>query len=173
MMVVSTARLELRRMTPADAAFIVELVNEPAFIQYIGDKAVRNEAGALRYIADVALNSYQAFGFGLYAVTLKADGTPIGVCGLLKRAYLDDVDIGFAFLAQHRGQGFALEAAAAVLAYGRAQLGLPRIVATTAPANFASMALLAKLGFRDEGLIELPAYDTASRLFSINFPQHP
>ena len=158
-------------MSPADADFIIELVNEPAFREYIGDKGIQNTHDALRYIESVGTSSYAAFGFGLYIADLKDSGTPIGICGLLKRPYLSDVDIGFAFLDRYRGQGYAYEAAAAVLEYGRTTLGLPRIIATTAPGNLASVKLLNRLGLREQGTIDLPVYAAPSRLFSIDFAE--
>ena len=158
-------------MSPADADFIIELVNEPAFREYIGDKGVQNTCDALRYIESVGTSSYSAFGFGLYIAALKESGSQIGICGLLKRPYLTDVDIGFAFLDRYRGQGYAFEAAAAVLEYARSTLGLSRVIATTALGNAASVKLLNRLGLREQGTIDLPVYAAPSRLFSIDFSE--
>ena len=142
MIIVQTQRLLIRHMGAADADFIIELVNEPAFVTYIGDKAVHTTADALRYINSVGPSSYAAFGFGLFITALRETGEAIGICGLLKRPYLTDVDIGFALLERFRGQGYAHEAAAAVLAYGRDQLELPRIIATTSPAFRSTRRIL-------------------------------
>jgi RimJ/RimL family protein N-acetyltransferase len=112
---------------------------------------VRTEEDARRYIRAGPLDSYERLGFGLYLVALKATGEPIGICGLLKRDWLEDVDVGFAFLEPFRSQGFGFESAQAVLAYGRSALGLERILAIVSPDNEASICLLQKLGFRPSG----------------------
>lgn len=145
-----TARLVLRRLCDDDAPFIVELLNQPSFLRYIGDKGVRTVQDACRYLQDGPLASYARHGFGLYLVELKEGGQPIGICGLLKRDYLPDADVGFAFLPRFWSKGYALESAAAVLAQGRARSGLRRVLAITSPDNVASIGLLARLGFRFE-----------------------
>ncbi len=164
MAILETERLFLREFTPADAAFIVELLNEPDFIRNIGDKGVRDAAGAGTYLRDGPLASYTKHGFGLWCVTLK-DGTPIGMCGLLQRDFLPGPDLGFALLARHRGQGYAHEAAAAVLRHAREKLGLPVLHALTAFRNPDSVKLLVKLGFDFEEFIERPDQGSPTRLF--------
>jgi RimJ/RimL family protein N-acetyltransferase len=166
--VIETERLVLRRLAVDDAEFIVELLNQPSFLRYIGDKEVRNNADAVRYIQAGPLASYERFGFGLYLVELKETGVPIGICGLLKRDSLPDVDVGFAFLPSYWSQGYAYEAAAAVMTYGRDVLGLRRIVAITSPDNDGSIRLLEKLGLRFERLIKLSADQSEVRLFGSN-----
>ena len=168
MTVIKTERLVLRRLAIDDAEFIVELLNQPSFLRYIGDKEVRNNADAVRYIQDGPLASYERFGFGLYLVELKETGVPMGICGLLKRDSLPDVDVGFAFLPSYWSQGYAFEAAAAVMTYGRDVLGLRRIVAITSPDNEGSIRLLEKLGLRFERLIKLSADQSEVRLFGSN-----
>jgi RimJ/RimL family protein N-acetyltransferase len=164
MNVLETDRLVLRRLTPDDAPFILELLNDPLFLRFVSDKGVRTTADAAEYIRHGPMASYEQHGFGLFLVTLK-DGTPIGMCGLLKRAVLEDVDVGFAFRPQFGGRGYATEAAAATVAYGRTVLGLKRIVAITAPDNAASQNVLKKIGLRYEKTLQLPAYSTDSLLF--------
>ena len=115
MKILETERLTLRWFTLDDAEFIYELVNQPAWIRYIGDRGVDSLAAARNYIETVPLAAYRQHGFGLYAVERKTDGTLIGICGLLKRETLNDVDIGFALLARYEGQGLMYEAAAAML----------------------------------------------------------
>jgi RimJ/RimL family protein N-acetyltransferase len=166
--VIETNRLVLRRLSPDDAEFINELLNQPSFLRYIGDKEVRNSADAVRYIQTGPLASYERFGFGLYLVELKETGVPIGICGLLKRDSLPDVDIGFAFLPNFWSQGYAFESASAVMTYGRDVLGLRRIVAITSPDNDASIRLLERIGLRFEGLIKLSEDQSEVRLFSSN-----
>ena len=158
MNVLETARLALRRLTPEDAPFILELVNEPSWLQFIGDKGVRTLDDARGYIQNGPMDMYARLGFGLYLVELK-DGTPIGMCGLIKRPALEDVDIGFAFRPQFWGQGYARESAAAVLDHGRDAFKLKRIVAITSPGNISSIRLLEKLGFEFEQELQLSPGD--------------
>jgi RimJ/RimL family protein N-acetyltransferase len=165
MTVLETERLILRRLSSADAEFILELLNQPSFLRYIGDKGVRNAEDAIRYIQTGPLASYERFGFGLYLVALKESGVSIGMCGLLKRDSLPDVDVGFAFLPDYWSQGYAFEAAAAVMNYGRNVLRLSRIVAITSLDNVASIKLLEKVGLKFERLIKLDEDQPEVRLF--------
>jgi RimJ/RimL family protein N-acetyltransferase len=166
MIVCETQRLRLRLLAPADAPFILELLNDPEFIRNIGDRAVRTEEDARGYILNGPVASYGSSGFGLYRIEVKDTSAPIGICGLLKREYLDDVDVGFALLAAFRGSGFAFEAAAAVMRLGRETLGLQRIVAITTPDNDASIKVLRRLGLQFERMIRVPGQDRDSRLFT-------
>jgi RimJ/RimL family protein N-acetyltransferase len=163
--ILETERLVLRRMTVEDAEFIFELVNEAAFIRNIGDKGVQTLEDARNYILNGPVASYAKFGFGLYLVALRENGEAIGICGLLKRDSLEDVDIGFAFLESYRRKGFAYESASAVMAYGRNALGLKRIVAITSPDNEGSIRVLGKIGLRFEKMIRMPGSDEDTRLF--------
>lgn len=154
-----TPRLLLREFAPADAPFILRLLNERSFIENIADKGVRTEADAVRYLEDGPLASYRKHGHGLWAVVLKTTGLPIGMCGLIKRDALPDVDIGYAFLPEAWGQGHAREAAAACVEQARTVLGLRRLVAVVSPGNAPSIKLLQKLGFSREGALELTPGD--------------
>jgi RimJ/RimL family protein N-acetyltransferase len=145
--VLQTARLELRHLERADAPFILGLLNEPSWLRHIGDKHVRTLGDAERYIEEGPITMYARLGFGLYLVESRHDGEPMGLCGLIKRETLDDVDLGFAFVPRCWGQGYAYEAAAAVISYARRSLGIGRIVAITSPDNDASGRLLRRLGF--------------------------
>jgi RimJ/RimL family protein N-acetyltransferase len=147
---IETRHLKIRWLEPDDAAFIYTLVTDPAWIRYIGDKNVSNLEDAKTYIETGSLEMYRNLGFGLNHVSLKEDGTPLGICGLLKRETLDDVELGFAFLPEFRRQGYAFEAATAVLEYGRIKLRISRIIAILTPDNVASGKLLCKLGFEFE-----------------------
>jgi len=165
MSILETERLVLRRLSSDDAEFILELLNQPSFLRYIGDKGVRTIEDAGRYIQTGPVASYERFGFGLYLVELKETGVRIGMCGLLKRDTLPDADIGFAFLPDYWSQGYAFEAASGVMTYGRDVLGLKRIVAITSLDNEASIKLLEKIGLKFEGLIT-PSEDLGEvRLF--------
>lgn len=166
MSVLATERLRLRRLDLDDAPFILRLVNEPSWLQFIGDKGVRNLDDARRYLRKGPLDLYARFGFGPLAVELKSDDTPIGICGLIKREALPDVDIGFAYFPPYWGQGYAFEAGMAVLAHARAALGLKRIVALTHPANAASIKLVERLGLKFERLTRLLPDAPESKLFA-------
>jgi len=154
--VVETPRLALACLSPGDAPFILELLNDPSFLRFIGDRGVRTPEDARRYIEAGPMASYERHGFGLYRVDLRATGESIGICGLLKRDTLPDADLGFALLPRFRAQGYAFEAASAVLDSARGVHGLARVLAITAPDNTVSMRLLEKLGFRLEGQTSLP-----------------
>lgn len=170
MTVLETARLCLRHLTPEDAPFILGLLNEPSWLRFIGDRGVRTLDDARRYIENGPMAMYARHGFGLYLTALKDEDVPIGLCGLLRRAGLDDVDIGFALLPAYWSHGYAFEAAAAVLAHARDVLGLPRVVAITTPDNAASARLLEKLGFCLERTITLPHDPQPLHLFSLAWP---
>lgn len=153
--IVETGRLLLRELGPEDAAFILKLVNDPAWIEFIGDKGIRTMADARDYIVDGPLEMYAQFGFGLWLVELKNDKTAIGMCGLIKRPALEDVDVGFAFLPEFRGQGYAFESASAVMSHGRRVFGLTTLAAIMSPKNERSARVLEKLGFQFERTIKL------------------
>lgn len=154
--VLATARLVLRRIDEGDAAFMLGLLNEPSFHQYIGDRGVRSIDDAQAYIRNGPIASYAQFGFGLWLVLQRDGGTPIGMCGLLKRDALPDADIGFAFRPGFWGQGYALESAAAVAAHAHTGFGLTRLAAIVQPDNAASIRLLEKLGLVFERAVAWP-----------------
>ena len=166
MKVLETERLILRRVTAEDDEFILELLNDPSWLRFIGDKGVRTLGAARGYILNTLVAMYDRLGFGLYLTELKGAGVPIGVCGLIKRESLEDVDIGFAFLPEFRGRGYAYESASAVVAYGKRAFGLKRMVAITSPDNHSSARLLEKLGFKFERTVELPGDGTEVSLYA-------
>lgn len=155
----ATERLRLRPITLEDAPFVHELLNDPGWIANIGDRGVRDLETARDYIAErLAANGW--------FVVCAGTAEPLGICGLLEREGVDAPDLGYAFLERHCGKGYATEAAAAVLRYGRETLRLPRIVALTAPDNAASRRVLEKIGFRFAHLIELPGHEGPSAYFT-------
>ncbi|MBS4188989.1 GNAT family N-acetyltransferase [Bacillus sp. FJAT-49705] len=166
MKILETERLILRLQTTDDAAFILELLNDPSWLQFIGDRGVRTLEDAQAYILNGAVRSYEQFGFCFYLVERKEDHVPIGICGLVKRDTLEDVDLGYAFLPKYWGKGYAYEAASAVMAYGKDTLGLNRIVAITAQDNHTSAKLLEKVGLQFERLIQLPNDSEELKLFA-------
>jgi RimJ/RimL family protein N-acetyltransferase len=163
--VLETDRLILRWMAADDAPFILELVNEPSWLRFIGDRGVRTLDDARDYIRKGPVDMYARLGFGLYVTERKADGVPVGICGLLKRESLEDVDLGFANLPRFWGKGYAYESASAVMAYGHSVLGLKRIVAVTSPGNDPSVRLLEKLGLRFERMVRLSEDSAEVQLF--------
>ena len=164
---IKTSRLTIRRLTLADATFIYDLVNQPSWLEFIGDKGVNSLHDAETYIQSI-VDMYQKFGFGLYRVELGASSEAIGICGLVKRDSLQDFDIGFALLSQHEGNGYAFESATAILQQAKDAFNLPRIAAICTPNNHASIKLIEKLGFQLEPSTSLDPNGKPLNLFSIN-----
>ncbi|WP_298439259.1 GNAT family N-acetyltransferase [uncultured Ferrimonas sp.] len=171
MVLCESERLLIRQFQAEDAKFIVELLNQESFIRYIADKQVRTEADAIRYLEEGPWASYQQYGFGLNVVQLKGCNTPIGMCGLLKRPELDFPDLGYAFLPQYCGQGYALEAAQIVLHHGFSIYSLNQVLAVTLPENLASNRLLQKAGFRCTGTVNL--YGSDNNLYQFAHDYQP
>ena len=152
-----TARLALRELAIDDAPFVLQLLNDPSFLRYIGDRGVRNLEEAQRYIVKGMVRSYERHGFGLWLVELREDGhRPIGLCGLVSREGLPAPDIGFALLPDWWSQGLALEAATAVMEHARRVVGLARVLAIASLQNESSVRLLNRLGFRFDSEIRMP-----------------
>jgi RimJ/RimL family protein N-acetyltransferase len=168
MNVLETDRLLLRRLDAGDAAFILGLLNEPSWLQFIGDKGVRTLDDARAYIATGPMAMYERYGFGMYWTGLKS-GEPIGICGLVKRPALDDVDLGFALFPAYWGKGYAAEAAAAVMDHAHRAFGLKRIVAITVQDNVRSIRLLEKLGLAFERNFRMGEAGPELRLFAHTF----
>jgi len=164
--ILETERTILRELTTDDAEFILDLLNQPSFIRYIGDRNVRTTDEARGYIETRFTESYKKFGFGLWAVELKETSQPIGICGFVKRDSLPDADIGFAFLPQFERKGYAYESAYAVMKYGTDALNLKRVLAITSQDNESSVRLLEKINFKFERLIKLPPEQEELKLFS-------
>lgn len=169
MKILETERLKLRRITTYDSPFIIELLNDPSFIKNIGDKKVRTKEDAHKYILNGPVSSYEKFGFGLYLVELKDSGLSIGICGLIKRDNLNDVDVGFAFLPGYWYKGYAFESASAVVEYGRKNFGLKRILGITTPENIPSINVLQKIGLEFESMIKMTEDEPEIKLFAVNF----
>jgi RimJ/RimL family protein N-acetyltransferase len=177
MQILETARLRLRTATLDDTAFYHALVNDPGFIEHIGDRGIRTLDDARQALLAGPIAMQEERGHSLYVVELKGSGlpdghVPIGMCGLIKRDTLDEVDVGYAYLPAWRRQGYAFEAAQAVLAYAPA-LGLERVVAITSPGNAASNGLLRKLGMRFERFAQLVPEGPGSNLYSIELDVVP
>ena len=170
--VLRTERLRLRLADTGDAPVFLELFNDPAFIKHIGDRGVRSLAGAVQAIEDGPMAMQRTRGHSMYMVELLAQGAavPVGLSGLIKREALEDVDLGYAFLARHRGRGYAFEAARAVVAHART-LGIARLAAITTPGNAPSIALLLRLGMRFVGMRTVVAGEPALNLYRMDLPE--
>jgi len=164
----ATERLTLRPLTFEDDAFILELVNEPSFIEHIGDKRVRTLEDARAYIKSGPLASHSMHGFGLDRVEISSTGQPIGMCGLLKRDILSDPDVGYAFLPEFWSHGYASEAVRAVLDDARQRLLFDRIAAVVSNENPASIRLLERMGFRFQRMFVFHEGEPAVRLYRID-----
>ncbi len=148
--ILRTARLRLRLVAPGDAAVYLEILNDPAFIEHIGDRGVRSLEAAVTSIENGPMTMQRKRGHSMYLVERLGDGQPVGLSGLIKRDGLEDVDLGYAFLPGYRGQGYAFEAAQGVVAHAR-ELGIARLAAITTQGNTPSIQLLLRLGMRYEG----------------------
>jgi RimJ/RimL family protein N-acetyltransferase len=169
MNILETERLRLRTVEADDAPFYLRLLNDPSFIDNIGDRGIRTLEAARDAIANGPVLMQATLGHSIYLVELKETGEPAGMCGLIKRETLADVDIGYAFLPQHGGKGYAYEAGAAVLLHARRDVGLKRVVAIVSPNNAASNGLLRKLGLRLDKLVYLTADDPGTNLYVLDF----
>ena len=167
MQILSTPRLSLREFTPLDAPFLLRLVNEPGWIRNINDPGVRTVDDALTWAEGRLFKAYRELGHGFWAVQRREDGVLVGMCGLFKRAALPEPDLGYALLAEHEGQGYALEAARGCVTHARDVLGWSTLMAITAVDNPKSVALLAKLGFMEQGQEQLEGYNEPSRVFRL------
>jgi ribosomal-protein-alanine N-acetyltransferase len=156
-MLAQTSRLSISQLTAGDTEFILSLLNTAGWIQYIGDRNVHTNSDALGYLKNGTFKSYKNVGYGLYLVKIQSSLEPIGICGLLKRDFLDTPDLGFAFLPQFEGKGYGFEAAQAILKHDRLTYSLSTIKAITQPNNHKSIKLLVKLGFQFESNIAEPS----------------
>lgn len=147
MTIAATSRLHIRHCMPADAPFLLRLLNTEGWLRFIGDRGLRTEEDALRYLENKIFPSYAKHGFGAYVLEIKESGLPIGMSTLVKRDHLEHVDLGYALLPEHMGKGYAAEASEAVMQYAREALGLTTLLAIVQPDNVASIGLLRKLGF--------------------------
>lgn len=157
----------MRRVGLEDAPFIVELYNEKAFKQYIGDRGLRSSEDGAAFIESTLAKAYLQPGYGLFLVESRQAATPMGICGILKRDTLDRPDLGFAFLERFCGKGHAGEAARACIAYAKQQLKLHELAAITSPDNARSIRFLEKLGFAFEKELDHDEYHGGGKLFSL------
>lgn len=169
LVVLETERLRLCTLSPEsaeDRRFVVALLNDRDFLRFIGDRGVRDDVQAARYLSEGPHASYLANGYGLYRIERKDDGAAIGMCGLVRRAVLSGADLGYALLPGYRGHGYVSEAGAAVLRDAHARLGMGEVLAVVDPANAASIRCLRALGFHYREPVRLSADDIELQLFA-------
>lgn len=164
---IETERLRLREATEDDADFALAIYNDPAFVQFVGDRGLRTMDDALEYVRNNFIGSYRTNGFGLMIVERKQDGARIGCCGLVSRPYFDAPDIGFAYLPDYTSQGYGFEAARATLDDASGRMGIQTIQALVSPANVKSIGLIEKLGFTFDRDEVLPGQDSQTKIFSL------
>lgn len=165
-LIFETERLGLHKFTPDHAAFVLQLLNSPDYLKYIGDKGVRTEADARKYIMGGPMLAMEQYGYGFSVVYLKEQQLAIGGCGLINREGLTSPDIGFAFLPGFIGRGFGYEIAKATLDYAKLELHLPRVLGITLPENLPSIGLLKKIGLEYQRRLHLPGDKHELMLFS-------
>ena len=165
--VLETDRLQLVHAELSDASFLYRLMNEPEWIEHIGDRGIDTVEAAEEYIESRLRSPYQSLGFGLYLILLKSEQTPLGLCGLVKRPNLDDVDIGFALQSNQTGKGYAFESAFAILNYAQDVLQIPRLVAICTQSNSRSIRLLERLGLTFQNVVKLDDDEEELRLYSV------
>lgn len=165
-MILKTERLNLTEFKITDASFFYELVNDPAFLEFIGDRNVKSISDAEKYLSDRIIPSYAKNGFGFYLVSTNGNNAPIGMSGIIDREGLDHIDVGFAFLSKSRGKGYAFEATDAVMKYATNTLKINPIVAITNTNNVKSINLLERLGLHFDKWIQLPQETEKIKLFS-------
>ena len=154
--VIETDRLILRKFISDDFPLIYKLLNSPGWLKYIGQRGIKGEDDARGYIENLIIPGYEKHGFGFYLMLRKDDGTHMGMCGLVKRDTLDDIDIGFAILPEYEGKGYTTEAAIATMEFAKNEIGLKKIAAITVPYNTGSIRILEKLGMKLEKMINIP-----------------
>jgi [ribosomal protein S5]-alanine N-acetyltransferase len=164
--IIETERLILRKFTVDDAPFMLKLLNTPSWLRFIGDRNVHSLEEAEQFLLNGYMKSYETHGFGFYVVMEKATKKPIGMCGLVKRDSLEDVDIGFAFMPDFMGKGYGFEAASATLKYAKNVLKLQKVIAIVDPENMVSIALIKKIGMTFEKMVQLSHNDIELMLFT-------
>lgn len=167
MALMTSERLSIRQVTAADASFILSLLNEPSFIEGIADKKVHSLEQAVKYINDSFTKSYHDNGYGMYLVSLREGEIPVGICGLIRREYRDDFELGYAFAKAFWSNGYAQEAVKTVLNYGQTVLEAKEFIAVTSMDNQASIKTLERVGFVFNCIEKLAAYDEESRLYKL------
>jgi RimJ/RimL family protein N-acetyltransferase len=170
--ILETDRLSLRQFNNEDASFILELVNSPGWLQFIGNRNVHSIDDAVRYLDEGPINSYKKNEFGLSCISLKSNGQPIGMCGLIRREFLSEPDLGFAILPEYQGHGYMQEVTAEYLKYVHRFLKFPAVLAITFPHNQRSISLLTRLGFSFMNEIQLAGEIDPLFLFKVDFEQN-
>lgn len=138
-----TERLSLTELDHRDNAFIIEIVNTPGWLKFIGNRNIYSALDAQRYIQNMLDNTQVTF----WVVRLKKEKTPLGLVSCIKRDYLDAHDVGFAFLPHYMNMGYAQEATTKIIEAFKQAESHQKLYATTLPENKSSIKLLLRLGF--------------------------
>ncbi|WP_372647970.1 GNAT family N-acetyltransferase [Draconibacterium sp.] len=154
-----TPRLILRPVQESDALFILRLFRTENWLKYIGERGVYSEDEARTYIREKMYPQLKKKGYGNYLVIRKTDNAKMGTCGLFDREGLEGIDIGFAFLPEFEGHGYAFEAAERLKKAGIEDFKIKNITAITAKYNLRSQRLLERLGMRFTKHVTLPNDD--------------
>lgn len=140
----TTERVYLRELAPADAPSLYALNSDPEVMRYTGDAPFINRAAAEAFLHDY--DHYRRQGFGRWAVIHKNDERFIGFSGLRKDERTGEVDLGFRFFTEFWAQGYATEAGHAALQLGFERFKLERIIGRSMRENLPSVSVLQKLG---------------------------
>src|SRR5450432_323428 len=165
--ILETERTSVRQLNMEDGNFIIRLLNSPAWLEFIGDRNIKTNEDAEKYLTEGPIKSYAVNGFGLCLVELKQKKIPIGICGIIKRDFLDYPDLGFAFLPEYIGSGYGYESAVGMIHYARETLRIKEMLAITALHNERSIALLLKIGFEQVKNIQWKEGGEESKLFRL------
>lgn len=155
-MLISGENLFLREFNLSDASFIVDLLNSPGWLKFIGDRNVHSLEDAIKYLQNGPLNTYSVSGFGFWCVCLNTTSEPIGMCGFIQRDYLPAPDLGFAFLTPYISKGLGYESAQLSIQLAKRKFKVLNLVAITDPLNTRSIKLLNRLGFVVAGNVVPP-----------------
>ena len=165
----NTSRLQLRPTKEDDALLILELLNTPKWLRFVGDRNVHTEKEAREYIQERMLPQLKRLGYSNYTLVRKEDGVKLGCCGLYNRKGLEGVDIGFALLPQYEKQGYALEASREMMRAAREEFNISSLKGITSKDHYASQKLLEKLGMKRTGTVVLPDEDEELLVYEVDF----
>jgi RimJ/RimL family protein N-acetyltransferase len=163
-----TNKLLIREFATGDAAFVMQLLNTPSWLQFIGDRHITTLTDAENYIIQRFQKGYEEYGYGAWLVVLKQTNEPVGLCGLFQRDYLEQPDVGFAFLPEYEGKGYAYEATVATIDYAVQYLKVPYLLAITQDDNNRSVHLLERAGFRYKETLLPPDENQELLLFMLD-----
>ncbi len=148
--VLDTERLLIRKWNDEDAAEVADIYVNPEVMEFIPGGVWSPERTA-RVIARMRELDVE-HGYGFYPIVLKSSGKVIGHCGLGFLEQTPEVEVAYVLDSPYWGQGYASEAARAMLAYGFSRLNISRIVAVAFPENARSIGVMRSVGMSPVGL---------------------